>query len=1342
VAGTDSPQRALHDQPTVLAPSTDAVRAPVTLPVGTVLAERFEIVEQLGEGATGVVYAARDRLLDDEVALKVLHARYEGADAELARLRAEVRAARRIAHPNVCRVHDLVVDGGYAFVAMELVRGRTLRQHLRARLSIDETLDLTRQLASALGAAHRVGVVHCDIKPENAIVAEARLVVTDFGIARILAKRAAGSLEGDASGAATIEGTPAYMAPEQFLGSALDARADVYSLAAVVFEMLAGQPPFGHLEGSPMALFRKVLSTRPALPSGVPAELSRDARQAVEAVLLRGLSRSPEERYESTEGLAAALVAAAGGHGEALARASTAAPPREEIVPRAATQQSSRRSALSASIAGRARALRRMATVVVVRVEARDDGDDEERAAERAAGFLGSAEVALTDVSGLMVERSGQAIAAVFGALGSTGDEPQRAADAARAICAAAEGVDAIAVSVAIDTGRLLVRERGLAAPAISGDALGGAQRLAAEAAPGQVRASQRTARHLARRFELTPAGGRGAVIVGDRRRTGDGSGAGQRPLVGRDREITTLSGELLAAAQQGGRGARSALVVGPAGIGKSRLRAELTDTASAAGLRVIRVDARPDHAFGSLVLCGALLRELLDLDDGAPRAEALMAARRALPTRDGEALAPELAALLGGRAPGEASVALSAAKAALAFAAAERATLIAVDDAQWSDDATLDLLESLARGEVEGRFAVLLLARPTLLERRPKLRASFAATLDLAPLDRLAAEELLALHLGARGDDLRALAETAEGNPFFIEELARDRLERGGATAQALPSTVEEVIQARLDRLGPEEREVLRAASVLGRELGRRDLAALLVAVSGAPEHEVDAVVEQALAVLVERGIVSPLPPDAGADDRYELRHALVVDVAYRELAAAERRALHAAAARRIEADLALDPERSIEHLAELGRHLEGAEERAAATSAYQRAGALAASKGAPADALRCYLRARELAESAQGSAPASALLIGLGEAALDVGEHQEAERALDAALALAEAAPDDPLGLARALLARASFAKQLARWDEAVALLRRGVALVEGHDAVVLSARLRGLLGWVLGYVLGDNEHGLPESEAAVALLEGTTELAALAGAYSQLGANYMRAGRFRDQEVCNRRNLEIGLRLGSLELTARAHLNLGVNLLLLGPVTEAAEHSRRALELYEHMRATARIALARNNLAYALVDLGQLDEAERELGVALALAERCGGLYFRVEASFNRARIAAKRGDFATATAFAREALARAEAEHSVIDAGIARRVLGDVLSLAGDHAAAARELEAAAALLQGGDAGEHARALAALARACSRRGDHAEAARRRGELGPLLERLGAMVDHAVLERDDWI
>jgi serine/threonine protein kinase len=197
---------------------------------GHVLGGRYEIRGVLGRGGMGEVWLARDLKLQVEVALKVVRPERLADPLALERLRAEVRSARAVASPHVCRVYDLVEAEGLECVSMEYVDGTTLRHVLETRspLELGEAREITLQLLAGLGAIHEAGLVHRDVKPENVMLTRARRVVLmDFGIAKAVAT------------GGTVAGTPAYWAPEQAMGAPADPRADVFAAGIVLAEMVA-----------------------------------------------------------------------------------------------------------------------------------------------------------------------------------------------------------------------------------------------------------------------------------------------------------------------------------------------------------------------------------------------------------------------------------------------------------------------------------------------------------------------------------------------------------------------------------------------------------------------------------------------------------------------------------------------------------------------------------------------------------------------------------------------------------------------------------------------------------------------------------------------------------------------------------------------------------------------------------------------------------------------------------------------------------------------------------------------------------------------------------------------
>ncbi len=264
------------------------------LQLGSVLAGRYEIRSVIGRGGMGVVYRAHDRELSEDVAIKTIRRDLLSSDPVLAeQLRSEIRLARRISHRHVVRTHDLGEADGVSFVTMECVTGITLRELLvtRGLLGASSTLAIARQFAEALSVAHQSGVIHRDVKPENALLdSDGVLKVMDFGIARI----AAASTRTQSG---MIVGTPAYMAPEQLIDEAVDARADLYALGVVLYECLTGTPPF---EGTNMvALIAKVLSTAPTpITTRAP-----EVPPALGALVMRLLAKSPDERPSSASEL-------------------------------------------------------------------------------------------------------------------------------------------------------------------------------------------------------------------------------------------------------------------------------------------------------------------------------------------------------------------------------------------------------------------------------------------------------------------------------------------------------------------------------------------------------------------------------------------------------------------------------------------------------------------------------------------------------------------------------------------------------------------------------------------------------------------------------------------------------------------------------------------------------------------------------------------------------------------------------------------------------------------------------------------------------------------------------
>ncbi len=262
--------------------------------IGTTLGV-YEIITVLGVGGMGEVYRARDTRLGRDVALKILPADFTGDSSRVARFQSEARAASSLSHPNAVTIYEIGNVSDTWFIATELIEGETLRQRLSAgRLPREEAISIALQCASSLEAAHRAGIIHRDIKPENIMLRPDGLVkVVDFGLARVLEPRAAGLLEQTQTG--NVIGTPRYMSPEQARGEKLDARSDIFSLGAVLFEMVCGYPAFRG--GSLAEVFAALLVGQP------------DPRDAgpLRDVLSHALHKDRAGRYPSMGEFAAEL---------------------------------------------------------------------------------------------------------------------------------------------------------------------------------------------------------------------------------------------------------------------------------------------------------------------------------------------------------------------------------------------------------------------------------------------------------------------------------------------------------------------------------------------------------------------------------------------------------------------------------------------------------------------------------------------------------------------------------------------------------------------------------------------------------------------------------------------------------------------------------------------------------------------------------------------------------------------------------------------------------------------------------------------------------------------------
>ena len=320
---------------------------------------KYIILESVGAGGMASVYRARHRLLNEMRAIKVVLARFAADEDFLRRFRHEAAIARRLRHENAVWVEDLdEIEDGRPFIAMEFLQGGDLRKLIKDQgsLSVDRTLRLGAQVASALSAAHKLGIVHRDIKPDNIFITHDSsgnevAKVLDFGIA----KAREGVLQGAITATKTgiIIGTPEYMSPEQAegqMGEKLDGRADIYSLGVVLYEMLTGQLPFK--SDTPLGMCLHHLQTVPRPPHEVRPDLR--ISPAVSALLMKALEKKRERRFQSADEMLAALRNPNAGN-DTGAFAPTRVSPRQ-TVPVASAQTTGAMGASSTGAAARVQA--------------------------------------------------------------------------------------------------------------------------------------------------------------------------------------------------------------------------------------------------------------------------------------------------------------------------------------------------------------------------------------------------------------------------------------------------------------------------------------------------------------------------------------------------------------------------------------------------------------------------------------------------------------------------------------------------------------------------------------------------------------------------------------------------------------------------------------------------------------------------------------------------------------------------------------------------------------------------------------------------------------------------
>lgn len=1148
--------------------------------------DRFAIDSRIGGGAAGDIYKATDAETGQLVAVKLL--RHTATRSEQARFHREIAVVRDLGHPNIVNyvAHGEWPDGRI-YLAMEYLDGEDLAQRQRRQpLGMQDSVEVVRRAAQALAAIHSRGIVHRDLKLSNMFLVKGRgtaVKLIDFGVVR------PADPDGYDTEPGTILGTPHHMAPEQAQGEAVDPRADVYALGSVLFRLLTGRNVF-ETEHVIALLGRLVLEDPPH-----PSAIRFDIPEKLDHVVYTAISRNREMRYANAGDFARALARVGPVNNDPPQAEGSASVIRRTRRRSESTTGSSTDSRMTRPGLG----VRRVVACVLY--------DLGETSVDITVGDT------LVDVTGedVRIETlAGGKTVAVLGVEHSRGDELMRAARAALTVIS-----DFPEARVVVANGHASMARSNLA-----GEALERAARQMESATPGVIRLDIHAATVLEGRFVVERDAEGARLIREEPRDLAPRQVLGRpTPTVGREREIAQL--QALYADTLQDSFPRAALVVGPAGIGKSRVRSELAARLELAPMppEILVCRGEAESGGASLSAFGKALRAQMGVQDGAEWKDQVQRVRRYVRSRLPRSLhflGAFVGELVGVSFPDHADEPLRAARANdqlmksrirmaleafIRTQAARMPQVLILEDAHWMDETTMELVEwLLACPDI--RLAVYAFARRDIDNRFPKLwKDARLDRLELSPLPGVLAERIVNAALPDVTDDVRTdLVHRAAGNPLVLEELIRCAAEG----RDELPLTVQALVQTRLDRLETSVQEALRAAAVFGQAFWAGGVETLL-------KRDVQA--DLADAENAEVIFQQPTSRIAG-EQEWLFRQTLVREAAHASLLEEDRTDLHLAAGAWLKSKGSVD-------LGVIASHYEqGGDLPKAAETYVQAAQRALANFGEIQAALQ--LAERGLACGAEGEQRAQ-LLVTQAQVLNSVGRLVDSISAAEEASRLV--APPSQLWLeAQRLLAvslgeagRAGEGDTRATWALSPEV---GAELSPAQRSVLLAARVRPLVNLSRqGQALAVATEAVKEAEkagsdGAHAMLRALdARVFALANASDPAGA--IEAG-----DVV----IEAADRAGDLHLASRARINTASSLNYLGQYERAQALIERALPDVRSFRLRILEGSAIHNLGMAFARRGALDQGIDMQREAMQIADECSSsrlaLYARCyEANF---------------------------------------------------------------------------------------------------------------------------
>lgn len=890
---------------------------------------RFRVERRLGAGTFGEVFLGHDVTLDRKVAIKA--PRGERSEDAIQRFLAEARSLAQLQHPGVVAVYDVGRDGHRCFIVTEYLPGELLRERIkRGHLDWQSSVRVIAHLADALGHAHSRGIMHRDVKPSNIIVTpEGRCVLIDFGLA-------VNDLQANRG---EVAGTPSYMAPEQVRGEShrVDGRTDIYALAVVLYELLTGRKPFR--AETVQELFSKILNDPPQpirqLNPRVPA--------AIEEACMRALEKDLNRRFTTAGDFADALLAAAGPVATAglagaagIAAASHEISATSETLTLAATpsaDESPSRSGPATRSSSQLRRLReaelRQITLLGVSFDVSQRYPDVEAQHACAERFARLVEAIADQYGARLSSTSGNELEVCFGFPVSYEDSASRAIRSGLEVLARSHADPELPrceeIYVAVHAGQAIAEESSQGVK-VTGDVSQTLRRLLSLLDAGSVVVTESVHQLSRLYFEQenlgeTKARGlakpvtlyrvvREAPVTMNRVELVDPGNL--TPLIGRDTELAILRDRWEQAIEGMGQ---IVLLIGEAGLGKSRLIREIREHVAADGgdPDIVELRCSQHHQSAGLYPLIEHLTQLLKLDD-CPTDEARVTSieryldKLRLRTDQNVAL---LASLLGVAPQFAPRLELPPQRTRehlcqlaidiLRQRSEQRPMLFIVEDLHWVDPTLLELLADYVAAFDQHRALSIFTFRPEF--ETPWRSKPHQTQIALNRLTKRQVREMMRKRLGRSDFSDRIvdqIVERTDGIPLFIEEFSTvvadiDALEGGSISderlSQIIPTSLQDLLMARLDRLSSDW-EVVQMASAIGREFTYELLAATSEATAAQLQEELGKLVDAE--ILFQKGKL----PEAS----YIFKHALIQDSAYNSLLKKRRQQMHARIATALE--------------------------------------------------------------------------------------------------------------------------------------------------------------------------------------------------------------------------------------------------------------------------------------------------------------------------------------------------------------------------------------------------------------------------------------------------------